>query len=201
MGSDVSCSTWNNAQVLTQRCSTWNTAALSLVFLNPQNTMLGARDAYTPSSNCPALGSHSNKPAARGNPRTSFSQRSAHVVDGTQGNHIEAAVRRHRFDPSAPHLSVRFQNANSLPQECSLLALRLCQGHPDLRQQQMNGQTRKSCPGSIVEQSRSIHQALRHNVASKQAFTEVPLDDLFGRTDCCQIRTCVPEEQQIQVCL
>jgi hypothetical protein len=93
---------------------------------------------------------------------------------------MESAIGGHGFDTTRPYLGGEIEGANNFAQERCLFVLGFGEGDLDLGAEKRDGNSGKACSGSKVEESGGIRIEMARG---KEAFAEVPADDLFGVAD------------------
>ena len=114
------------------------------------------------------------------NARSGDGESDFHVVDRAEGHSMETAIGGHGFDAAGPDLRGEIKAANGFAKKASLFVLGFGEGDLNVRVQKCDGNARKTCPGAEVEKSWRFGIEMAR---SKQAFAEVPADDLFGVAD------------------
>jgi hypothetical protein len=137
-----------------------------------------------------------DKLAARHNASLGYRQGGVHVVDRAERDDMESAIGGHGFDTIRPDLGGEIEGANNLPQKTCLFVLGFGKGDLDLRAEKRDGNSREASSGSEVEQSGGLGIEMARG---KEAFAEVPADDLFGVADRSQVRAGVPFEKEIEI--
>jgi hypothetical protein len=109
---------------------------------------------------------------------------------------MESAIGGHGFDTIRPDLGREIEGANNLAQKRRFFVLGFGQGDLDLRAEKRDGNSREAGSRSEVEKSGSIGIDMARG---KDAFAEVPADDLFGVADRSQVRAGIPFKQEIEI--
>jgi len=118
------------------------------------------------------------------------------VIDGAKGNTIE--LRGESFSSAGVQLNGQFKGANRFLKECSLLALRLGEGHGDLRAAESDGDAGETGTGPEVEESRNSRRKVS---GASNGLNEVTLDNTCGIADCGQVYLGVPAQNEGKVSL
>lgn len=109
---------------------------------------------------------------------------------------MESAISGHGFDPAGPDFCGEIECADSFAEKRGLFVLRFGQSDLNVAAQQGNGNAREARPGAEIEKSGGV---LAKMARGKEAFAEVPADDLFRIADRREIGAGVPFEKEVEV--
>lgn len=109
---------------------------------------------------------------------------------------MESAIGRHGFDAAGPDFRGEIEYAYSFAEKRGLFVLRFGQSDLNVTAQQRDGDAGEARSGAEVEESRCLGGEM---AADKEAFTEVPADDLFRIADRREIRACVPLKNEVEI--
>ena len=79
------------------------------------------------------------EPAVRGDVESGLGEGLLHVVDGAEGDDVEAATGRQRVDPCCPDFGGQVEGADGFAEERGLLALRFGEGYAKFGVQELDG--------------------------------------------------------------